>query len=223
MKPQRGSPPAMNHAVTPEAVVRVRAPELHAFTRVGQFVRVAAEHGFTDAPAFERFVSALREVTGIDDEGLRQVAAARRAAHRRLLAAAARGPQLTLWSAATMATFTVRQADGRLIWHDRFPPTLRIDTRAAAAAASARQAIWLAGHARAHRGAEAATLHLVLARSSGVDLTRLERSASAVSLVLDIITDPAHNPATEHSTHTEIVNWSDIDPRALLHPQGRPA
>ncbi|WP_406279384.1 hypothetical protein OH799_11890 [Nocardia sp. NBC_00881] len=204
--------------VTPEMVVRVRAAELHGFTSTRQFDRVATEHGFTDASTFERYLTALLVEAGIDYEGLRQIEAARHTAHQQLVAMAARGPQLRLWSAATVTTFTICCADGRVIWHDLFPRDTVIASGASAAEASARQAIWLAGHACAQWGAEAATLHLILARSCGVDIQSLHRAAVTAALVLDVVTDSVHNPAAEQCRRGDAVDWYTTDLGGLLHP-----
>ncbi|WP_068056380.1 hypothetical protein [Nocardia xishanensis] len=203
--------------ITPEIVVRVRAASLRKFTRKRQFDQVAVQHGFTDSCSFERFVTALLDVAGVDYEGLRQVEAARRTVHRRLVAMARRGPRLMLWSAATMDAFIVCRADGRVIWHDHFPPDCPVASGIAAAETSARQAIWLAGQARVHWGAEAATLHLILARSRGVELIKLHHAAVTAALVLDVVTDPVHNPAAEQCTHPTVVDWHRTDLGALIH------
>ncbi|MGO4613028.1 hypothetical protein AB4305_03630 [Nocardia sp. 2YAB30] len=204
--------------VTPEMVVRVRAAELHGFTSTRQFDQVATEHGFTDASTFERYLTALLVEAEIDYEGLRQTEVARRTVHHRLSVMAARGPRLTLWSAATMTTFTVCRADGRVIWHDLFSRDTAIDGGAAAAEASAQQAIWLAGQARAQWGAEAANLHLILARSGGVDVENLHRAAVTTALVLDVVTDPVCNPAAEQCSRRDAVDWYTTDLGGLLHP-----
>ncbi|WP_156094791.1 hypothetical protein [Nocardia lijiangensis] len=204
--------------ITPEMVVRVRSAELRKFTRKRQFDQVAVQHGFSDSRSFERFVTALHDVAGIDYEGLRQVEAARRSVHRRLVAMARRGPRLMLWSAATMEAFTVCRADGRVIWHDRFPREFPVATGVAAAETSARQAIWLAGQARVQWGAEAATLHLILARSRGVELITLHHAAVTAALVLDVVTEPVHNPAAEQCTRPDPIDWHRTDLGTLIHP-----
>ncbi|WP_157129231.1 hypothetical protein [Nocardia amamiensis] len=211
------NPTGRQPGVTPEMVVRVRVLELHGFTSTRQFDRVAAEHGFTDACSFERYLTALLVEAGIDYEGLRQTEASRRSMHQRLVAMAARGPRLTLWSAATMTTFTICRADGQVIWHDLFPRNTVLHTGAAAAEASARQAIWLAGQARVGWGAEAATLHLILARSRRVNLENLHHAAATADLVLDVVTDPVHNPAAEQCTRRDAVDWHSSDLGCLLH------
>lgn len=129
-----------------------------------------------------------------------------------------RGPQLTLWSAATMTTFTICRADGRVIWHDQFPQGAVIGSGADAAEASARQGIWLAGQARAQWGAEAATLHLILARSRGVDVESLHHAALTAALVLDVGTGPVHNPAAEQCLRRDAVDWYVTDLDELLRP-----
>ncbi|MBF6339751.1 hypothetical protein IU450_28250 [Nocardia abscessus] len=212
------NPTGPQPGVTPEMVVRVRAAELHGFTSTHQFDRVAAEHKFTDTRSFERYLTALLVEAGIDYEGLRQTEAARRSAHQRLVAVAARGPRLMLWSAATMTTFTVCRADGQVIWHDLFLRDTAPCTGSAAAEASARQAIWLAGRARTGWGAEAATLRLILARSRGVDLENLHRAAATADLVLDVATNPVHNPAAEQCTRRDAVDWRSSDLGGLRHP-----
>ncbi|WP_433678329.1 hypothetical protein [Nocardia sp. CA-119907] len=204
--------------VTPEMVVRVRAVELHGFTSTRQFDRVASQHGFTDPAGFERYLTALLVEAGIDYEGLHQIEAARRIAHQRLVVRAARGPRVMLWSAATMTTFTVCRADGRVIWHDLFARDTVLGDGPSAAEASARQAIWIAEQARAQWGAEAATLHLILARSRGVDLENLHRDAATAGLVLDVVTDPVHNPAAEQCQRREVVDWYTTDLGGLVHP-----
>ncbi|WP_435592139.1 hypothetical protein [Nocardia sp. bgisy118] len=197
----------------------MRVADLRKLTRKRQFDQIAIQHGFTDSASFERFVTALHDVAGIDYEGLRQVEAARRSVHRRLVAMARRGPQLMLWSAATMDAFTICRADGRVIWHDRFAPDYPVATGVAAAEASARQAIWLAGQARCQWGAEAATLHLVLARSRGVELIKLHEAAVAAALVLEVTTDPVHHPAAEQCTRPTFIDWCGTDLGGLLESQ----
>ncbi|WP_433194561.1 hypothetical protein ACQP1G_38310 [Nocardia sp. CA-107356] len=214
---------APHSGVTPEMVVRVRAAELHGFTSTRQFDRVAVEHKFTDGRAFERFLTALLVEAGIDYEGLRQIEAARRSADQRLAAMTVRGPRLMLWSAATMDAFTVCRGDGRVIWHDRFASDTVIATGAAAAEASARQAIWLAGQARTKWGAEAATLHLILARTRSIDIENLHHTARTCALVLDVVSEPVHNPAAEQCNRHEAVDWSATDLGGLLHPHREPA
>lgn len=204
--------------VTPEMVVRVRAAELHGFTSTRQFDRVAVEHKFTDSRSFERYLTALLVEAGIDYEGLRQIEAARNSVDERLMAMAGRGPRLMLWSAATMDSFTVCRADGRVIWRDRFPNGTVIDTGAAAADASARQAIWLGGQARIQWGAQAVTLHLILARTRGVDVENLHSVARTAALVLDVVSDPVHNPAAEQCNRPEVVDYYTTDLGGLLHP-----
>ncbi|WP_157124430.1 hypothetical protein [Nocardia pseudovaccinii] len=204
--------------VTPEMVVPVRAAELHGFISTRQFDRVAIEHGFTDTGTFERYLTALLVEAGIDYEGLRQTEASRRTLDQRSIAMAARGPHLTLWSAATLDTFTVCRADGQVIWHDRFPIGTVIETRTEAAEASARQAIWLAGWARTQWGADAATLHLILARGQGIDVENLHRAAVTAALVLDLVTNPVHNPAAEQCSRRDAVDLCTTDLGALLHP-----
>ncbi|MGV9822947.1 hypothetical protein [Nocardia xishanensis] len=212
----RKNQPATSKAITPEMVVRVRAAELRSFTGKRQFDSVAIQHGFTDSRSFECFVTAVEDIAGIDYEGLRQVEAARRTAHRRLVAMARRGPRLMLWSAATMEAFTICRADGRVIWHDRFPQDCSVDTGTAAAETSAQQAIWLAGQARPQWGAEAATLHLILARSRGVELIKLHHAAVTAALALDVATELVHNPAAEQCTRPDRIDWRRTDLGALV-------
>ncbi|WP_327097019.1 hypothetical protein OIE68_45370 [Nocardia vinacea] len=212
------NPAGPRPGVTPEMVVRVRAVELHGFTSTRHFDRVAAAHGFTDAASFERYLTALLVEAGIDYEGLRQTEAARRGVQQRLVAKAARGPRVMLWSAATMTTFTICRADGQVLWRDLFPSGTVLGTGADAAEASARQAIWIAGQARTQWGADAATLHLILARSRGVDLENLHRAATTAGLVLDVITDPVHNPAAEQCNRPDALDWHTTVLGALLYP-----
>ncbi|MEV6140491.1 hypothetical protein AB0L63_31515 [Nocardia sp. NPDC051990] len=192
--------------------------ESHAFSSTCQFDRVAAGHGFTDTCSFERYLTPLLVEAGIDNEKLRHAEAARCGVHQRLVAMAAREPRLTLWSAATMTTFTVCRGEGQVIWHELFPRDTVLRHGAAAVEASARQAIWLARQARSVWGAEAATLHLILARSRGVDFENLHRVAATADLVLDVVTDPVHNPA-EQCRHREAVDWDSSDLGGLLHPR----
>ncbi|MET8779007.1 hypothetical protein ABZV58_28725 [Nocardia sp. NPDC004654] len=215
--------PVTGGRVTPEKLVRLRAAELRKLTRKRQFDQVAIGHGFSDSASFERFVTALHDIAGIDYEGLRQVEAARRSVHRRLVTMAQRGPQLRLFSAATMTTFTICRADGHVIWHNRFPRECVIDTGTAAAETSARQAIWLAGQARVQWGADAATLHLVLARNRGVELVKLHETAVAAALVLEVSTDPVHHPAAEQCTRPTFIDWCGTDLGGLLEPPQEPA
>jgi len=123
---------------------------------------------------------------------------------------------MTLFSAATMHTFTVCAADGRLLWHENFPRELDISTEAMAAETAAQQAIWLAGHARSSWGAQAAMLRLVLARGRGVDPVRLRRHAVAASLWLEVSAEPVPNPAADHSAYPDVVEWTSTDLARLL-------
>ncbi|MEU2258109.1 hypothetical protein ABZ540_33605 [Nocardia xishanensis] len=207
----------------PEIVVQLCAAELRRFTRKRQFDQVAIRYGFTDSRTFGQFVTALQTVAGIDYDGLRHVEIARRTVHRRLVSMARRGPRVMLWSAATMETFTICRADGRVIWHNRFPDEWVIDTGVDAAETSARQAIWLAGQARAQWGAEVATLHLVLARSRGVELVRLHHAAVAAALLLEVTTDLVHHPAAEQCTRPTVIDWCGTDLGGLFVPQGESA
>ncbi|SUE28926.1 Uncharacterised protein [Nocardia farcinica] len=217
MTPTRTTPvPAVS---TPEQVVQARAAELRTFTRTGQFTQVAAEHDFTDPVLFDRFRTALDELIGVDYVALQQIEVTRRTTDQWLVEQASRGPRLMLFAAGTRTTFTICRADGRLVWHDHFSPEAAIGNDADATELAAGQAIWLAGRARACWGADAATLYLILARSHGVDLTRLNRHAVAVSLVLDVVTDPVEHPANLQRSHPGTVDWSSTDPAKLLHPR----
>ncbi|MGI5219459.1 hypothetical protein [Nocardia sp. CA-290969] len=195
-------------AVTPEMVVRVRLPQLHTFTRTAQFDQVAAAHRFTDVRAFNRFLDALLDIGGIDYDGLRQLEEAHRGAAQRLAEAARRGPRLTVWSAATLTAFTLCRGDGQVMWRDRFPLAVG---GIEAAQTSALHAIWLAGRAREYLGADAATVDLRLARGRGLDEQVLRREALAAALVLDAVVVAVHNPAAEHSTEVEVVDWRSTD------------
>ncbi|MFI6956632.1 hypothetical protein ACIBJI_24595 [Nocardia sp. NPDC050408] len=208
------------HALTlPQLVVRVLARELRGCTSYRQLDRVAAEHRFNTAELFAEFTAALRTEAGIDYTGLRENELAREQAHARLAERGTRGPHLLLWSAATSEQFTLCRADGRVIWRQRFDtltlPTV-IESEVDAVKAAARQAIWLAGQARHDWGAPVATLHLILACGSSDLLENLERSAFIAGLVLDLITDPDHNPADEQSTGTSPVDWCHIDLGTLI-------
>ncbi|WP_280426683.1 hypothetical protein [Nocardia carnea] len=205
--------------VTPEMVVRVRLRELHTFTHTGQFDRVAATHRFTDPRAFDRFVDVLLDIGGIDYDGLRRVEAADRATAERVAAAARHGPRFTVWSAATLTGFTVCRCDGEVIWRDRFHGRLGgFD----AAQLSAQHAIWLAGRAREHLGAEAATVDLRLARGRGLDEQALHREALSAALVLETTVTALHNPAAEHSHDIDVVDWHTCDLSTLHHIQDPP-
>ncbi|MEV0027916.1 hypothetical protein [Nocardia sp. NPDC050793] len=223
MNTHRVSRSAAGSRITPEIVVQQRATELRKFTRKRQFDQVAMRYGFTDSATFGRFVTALQTVAGIDYDGLRQVEIARRTVHRRLVSMAQRGPQVMLWSAATMETFTICRADGRVIWHNRFPRECVIETGSDAAETSAKQAIWLAGQARAQWGAEVATLHLVLARNRGIELVTLHHAAVAAALLLEVTTDPVHHPAAEQCTRPTSIDWRGTDLGGLVGPQREPA
>ncbi|MEU1950821.1 hypothetical protein [Nocardia rhamnosiphila] len=210
---------AARAAVTPEMVVRVRLRELHTFTHTGQFDRVAAAHRFTDAHSFDRFVDALLDIGGIDYDGLRQVEDAHRDTAQRVAGAARHGPRLTVWSAATLSRFTVCRSDGQVVWRDRFRSRLGgID----AAQISAQHAIWLAGRAREHLGADAATVDLRLARGRGLDDQALHREALSAALVLETTVIALHNPAAECSRDTDLVDWHTCDLSTLHQHQDPP-
>ena len=113
-----------------------------------------------------------------------------------------------MWSAATLTSFTLCRADGQVMWRDRFPLTVG---GIEAAHVSALHAIWLAGRAREYLGVAAATVDLRLARGRGLDEQVLRREALAAALVLDAVVVAVHNPAAEHSTDTEVVDWRSTD------------
>ncbi|MFD4407570.1 hypothetical protein ACFWPH_32875 [Nocardia sp. NPDC058499] len=206
--------------MTPEMVVRVRLPQLHTFTRTDQFDQVAAQHRFTDTRSFNRFLDALLDIGGIDYDGLRHAENAHRAEEQRVADAACHGPRLTVWSAATLTTFTLCRGDGQVIWRDRIPTTVG---GIEAAQTSALHAIWLAGQAREQLHTAAATLDLRLDRGRGLDLESLRREALAAALVLEATVVAVHNPAAERCAG-EVVDWRGIDLSTLRHPQdpGRP-
>ncbi|MFE5456106.1 hypothetical protein [Nocardia sp. NPDC056564] len=215
MKSRRS--PAADTMVSPEMVVRLRAGELHTYTRTSQFDRIAAQHRFHDAASFDRYVFALLDI-GIDYDALRQ-AEARWAAERAggtLAVLAARGPRLRLFSAATMISFTVCRSDGHLLWHDHFRRPAAIGTPASAAEAAARQAIWLAWRARIHAKAPAATLRLVMAHSYDITTRRLQHAAETAGLLLELSISGRHNPAAEQRARRDIVGWSELDLRYLF-------
>ncbi|MFX0576226.1 hypothetical protein [Nocardia nepalensis] len=210
--------PTDAHTLTliPRSVVRVLARELRGYTSYRQLDRAAVEHRFNSPELFAEFTAALRTKAGIDYTRLRENEPAREEAHTRLAERGTRGPHLLLWSAATSEQFTLCRADGGVIWRQRFdaltPPTV-IESEADAIESAARQAIWQARH---DWGAPVATLHLILARSR-IDLfENLRQAAFTAGLVLDLITDPDHNPAHEQSTGTSPVDWRHIDLGTLI-------
>ncbi|MFE9328230.1 hypothetical protein ACIHDR_43415 [Nocardia sp. NPDC052278] len=212
--------PADAHALTlPQLVVRILARELRGCTSYRQLDRVAAEHRFSSPGLFADFTAALRTEAGIDYTRLRENELARQQAHARLVERGTRGPHLLLWSAATTEQFTLCRADGQVIWRQRFddltPPTV-IESEADGLETAARHAIWLAGQARHDWGAPVATLHLILARRSSDLPENLKQAAFIAGLVLDLITDPDHNPAHEQSTATSPVDWRHIDLGTLI-------
>ncbi|MEV5835383.1 hypothetical protein [Nocardia sp. NPDC052112] len=212
--------PADAHALTlSQLVVRVLARELRGCTSYRQLDHVATEHRLNSPELFAEFTAALRTEAGIDYTWLRENELAREQAHARLAERGTRGPLLLLWSAATTEQFTLCRADGRVIWRHRFdeltPPTV-IESEADAVKAAARQAIWLAGQARHDWGAPVARLHLILSSSRSDLLESLRQAAFIAGLVLDLITDPDHNPAHEQCTGTSPVDWRHIDLGTLI-------
>ncbi|WP_280453494.1 hypothetical protein [Nocardia cyriacigeorgica] len=204
--------------VTPEMVVRVRTAELRRCTTTRQLDRIAAQHGFTDPRTMERFWTALLDIAGIDYEGMRQ-AEALDITHRRLGSAADRGPRMLLYSAATTDKFTICAGNGQIIWRDHHTPDTVADVVAAEAAA--RHAIWLAGLARTHWGADAARLRLVLADADGVNRLVLHAAAMTAALVLELAVQPVDHPATEPGTSAPVF-WSTADLATLIDPTGEP-
>ncbi|WP_280183747.1 hypothetical protein [Nocardia cyriacigeorgica] len=217
MNPPPDVPDENRGEVTPEMVVRVRAVELRRCTTIRQLDRIAAQHGFTDPRTVERFLTALLDIAGIDYEGVRQAEALDRT-HRSLDQAADRGPRMLLYSAATSDQFTLCAGNGHVIWRDHHPPDTGPDIPAAEAAA--RQAIWLAGLARTHWGADAATLRLVLADAGGVNRLLLHAAALTAALVLELTVQPVDHPATDAATTGGPVFWSTADLAALIDPTG---
>lgn len=211
----RGNTP--DGAVTqPEITVLVAAHTAHLrrITRVLDLERFATTHGLCDQRAFSRFVHALRRVAGVDIDAIRELNQAQNRVEPVFVAQAARGPRLALWCAGTRTRFTVARAGGELIWRDRHPHTWPVHpTRAAKSAAG--QAIWVAGRARAEWGAEAATLRLTMDRSHGVDLLGLHQRALAFNLLLELVTDPLHNPAAR-AKGAATVEWHGSDPAVLI-------
>ncbi|MGW0046991.1 hypothetical protein GV791_09520 [Nocardia cyriacigeorgica] len=218
MNPPPTAPDENRGKVTPEMVVRVRAVELRRCTTTRQLDRIAAQHGFTDPRTVERFLTALLDIAGIDYEGMRQAEALDRT-HRSLDQLADRGPRILLYSAATTDQFTLCAGNGRIIWRDHHPPDTGTDI--AAAEAAARQAIWLAGLARTHWGADAATLRLVLADADGVNRLVLHAAALTAALVLELTVRPVDHPATAAATGGPVF-WSTADLAALIDPTGEP-
>lgn len=206
--------------VTPEMVVRVRALELRRCTTTRQLDRIAAQHGFTDPRTAERFWTALLDIAGIDYEGMRQ-AEALATTHRRLGSAADRGPRMLLYSAATTEQFTICAGNGHIIWRDHHTPDTDTNTDGAVAEAAARHAIWLAGLARTHWGADAARLRLVLADADGVNRLVLHAAAMTSALVLELAVQPVDHPATEPGTSAPVF-WSTADLATLIDPTGEP-
>ncbi|WP_280202531.1 hypothetical protein [Nocardia cyriacigeorgica] len=217
------TPPASENEgrgeVTPEMVVRVRTTELRRCTTTRQLDRIAVQHGFTDPRTVERFLTALLDIAGIDYEGLRQAEAVDATTHRRLGSAADRGPRMLLYSAATTDQFTICAGDGHVIWRDHHPPDGTTDADGAVAEAAARQAIWLAGLARTHWGADAARLRLVLADADGVNRLVLHAAAMTAALVLELAVQPVDHPATKPGTGAPVF-WSTADLAALIDPTG---
>ncbi|MFF3224089.1 hypothetical protein ACFYV7_14955 [Nocardia suismassiliense] len=196
-------------------VVRSRSRELRTYTRTSQFDRVGAQHQFSES-SFDRFVIALLKL-GIDYDALRQGEAAQAVelAGGKLAVLAQRGPRLRLFSAATMASFTICRSDGRVVWHDAFKNPAAIGTGGLAVEAAARQAIWLAALAREQVGAPAATLRLVMAHSYEITTRRLEHAAHTAGLVLELTTS-RRNPAAEQLARRDAVYWSAADLRSLF-------
>ncbi|WP_338760827.1 hypothetical protein V7968_32485 [Nocardia vulneris] len=209
--------------VTPDMVVRVRADELRRCTRTRQLDRIAAQHHFSTDTEFDCYVDALLVHTGIDYDRLHQIEETRRRTQRQRARLTALGPTVRLWSAATMSRFTVCAHDGRVLWRDEFTDPGAIRTAADAAEASARQAIWLAEHARNYAGVYVARLALVLFRSRGIPCTRLHQTAEAAGLVLELSTATTGNPAAEQRDAPEAVDWHTTDLTPLLQTGRTPA
>ncbi|MFE2999741.1 hypothetical protein ACFXG4_32670 [Nocardia sp. NPDC059246] len=132
---------------------------------------------------------------------------------------AARGPQLMLWSSATLRTFTLCRPDQTVIWHARFHSDLVIDTTTVAAKVAALQAIWIAARARQEWGADVATLRLVVARS-GLEREELTTAAISNGLILDLVVDATANPALSHPEN-QFIDWWTSDLGSLIrNPQG---
>ncbi|MBF6320389.1 hypothetical protein IU453_26925 [Nocardia cyriacigeorgica] len=219
MNPPPTAPDENRGEVSPEMVVRVRAVELRRCTTTRQLDRIAAQHGFTDPRTVERFLTALLDIAGIDYEGMRQAEAFDSTTHRSLGQLADRGPRMLLYSAATTDQFTLCAGNGRIIWRDHHPPGTGPDI--AAAEAAARQAIWLAGLARTHWGADAARLRLVLADADGVNRLLLHAAALTAALVLELTVQPVDHPATDAGLGGPVF-WSTADLAALIDPTGEP-
>ncbi|MGW0251113.1 hypothetical protein ACWDYH_31240 [Nocardia goodfellowii] len=139
----------------------------------------------------------------------RQESLERARARAELAARSARGPQLLLWSAATGEQATICGPDGRVIWRQRFSdlPALRVETELDAIAAAARQGIWIAGRARLEWGAETARLRLIMDRRRRSLDQSLHRHAYVAGLALEVIADPAANPARYACADTTPVDW----------------
>ncbi|MEV0766380.1 hypothetical protein [Nocardia sp. NPDC050435] len=130
-------------------------------------------------------------------------------ARAELAARSARGPQLLLSCAATSEQAAICRPDGRVVWRRRFAdlPDVRVVTTLDAIDAVARHAIWIAGRARLEWGAEAATLRLVMDRRRRALHERLHRHAYGLGLSLEILADPAGNPAMAACADTTAVDW----------------
>ncbi|MEU6585892.1 hypothetical protein [Nocardia sp. NPDC046763] len=132
---------------------------------------------------------------------------------------AARGPQLMLWSTATLRTFTVCRPDRTVIWHARFHADLIIDSAIVAAKVAALQAIWIAARAPQEWGADVATLRLVVAQS-GLEREELATAAISNGLILDLVVDATTNPALSHPDD-QFIDWWTGDLGSLIrNPQG---
>ncbi|WP_040703654.1 MULTISPECIES: hypothetical protein [Nocardia] len=190
---------------------------LRRTTRALDLERFAVEHGLDDPPAFENFVRALRVTAGIDYEAVRALNAARKALDPIFAVRAAHGPRLLLWCAGTRSLFTVVAPGGHVIWRDRHPPEAAVDSMVRAAESAAHQAIRVAGQTCGQWGVDAAALRLVVARSHGMDLVGLHGAALAANLLLDIVTDPAGNPAARANT-APCVAWRGSELLALTDP-----
>ncbi|WP_194817935.1 hypothetical protein [Nocardia sp. XZ_19_385] len=139
----------------------------------------------------------------------RQEARDRARARAELAARSAQGPQLMLWAAATRGQATICRPDGRVIWRQCLNdlPGLRVETELDAIAATARQAIWIAGQARLEWGAEAGGLRLIMDRYRRSLLDDLHRHAYVAALALKVMAEPIGNPARHACAETTPVDW----------------
>ncbi|MGW4368079.1 hypothetical protein ACWEKT_20790 [Nocardia takedensis] len=206
-----------------ELLVAANITLLRRTSRALDLERFAFEHGLHDTTEFQRYVSALLSVAGIDYQSLRALNIAQKRTDPIFAFRAVHGPRLALWCAGTLAHFTVLRADGQIVWRDRHPPDTPVTSMAQAAQSGARHAILAAGQTCRQWEVDAAVLRLTLARSHGLDLAGLYREALAANLLLEIVTDPVGNRAARASRAPRVeLNGSDLLPLSDPEPQPDP-